>query len=76
MGSNVCHAAVCARSRGDAAGLAGSMYASTQEWASPSRNVTGFVGGTWNRFGHYYAVREGMPTERSMSAIAVEKNSQ
>ncbi|HEX8792641.1 MAG TPA: DUF3488 and transglutaminase-like domain-containing protein [Polyangiaceae bacterium] len=25
----------------------------------PSRNVTGFVGGTWNRFGHYYAVREG-----------------
>jgi hypothetical protein len=25
----------------------------------PARNVTGFVGGTWNRFGHYYAVREG-----------------
>jgi transglutaminase-like putative cysteine protease len=25
----------------------------------PSRNVTGFVGGTWNRFGSYYAVREG-----------------
>jgi transglutaminase-like putative cysteine protease len=25
----------------------------------PSRNVTGFVGGTWNRFGTYYAVREG-----------------
>src|SRR5258708_22441513 len=25
----------------------------------PSRNVPGFVGGTWNRFGHYYAVREG-----------------
>jgi transglutaminase-like putative cysteine protease len=25
----------------------------------PSRNVTGFVGGTYNRFGHYYAVREG-----------------
>ncbi len=25
----------------------------------PSRNVTGFVGGTWNRFGRYYAVREG-----------------
>ena len=22
-------------------------------------NVTGFVGGTYNRFGHYYAVREG-----------------
>jgi len=27
--------------------------------AIPSRNVTGFVGGTWNRFGRYYAVREG-----------------
>ena len=25
----------------------------------PSRNVTGFVGGSYNRFGHYYAVREG-----------------
>lgn len=25
----------------------------------PSRNVTGFVGGTYNRFGHYYAVRQG-----------------
>lgn len=25
----------------------------------PSRNVTGFVGGTYNRFGRYYAVREG-----------------
>lgn len=25
----------------------------------PSRNVTGFVGGTYNHFGHYYAVREG-----------------
>jgi protein-glutamine gamma-glutamyltransferase len=25
----------------------------------PSRNVTGFVGGTYNRFGHFYAVREG-----------------
>jgi protein-glutamine gamma-glutamyltransferase len=25
----------------------------------PSRNVTGFVGGTYNRFGKYYAVREG-----------------
>ncbi len=27
--------------------------------AIPSRNVTGFVGGTWNRFGRYYAVSEG-----------------
>jgi protein-glutamine gamma-glutamyltransferase len=25
----------------------------------PTRNVTGFVGGTYNRFGHYYSVREG-----------------
>jgi transglutaminase-like putative cysteine protease len=25
----------------------------------PSRNVTGFVGGTYNHFGKYYAVREG-----------------
>jgi hypothetical protein len=25
----------------------------------PSRNVVGFVGGTYNRFGKYYAVREG-----------------
>ncbi len=25
----------------------------------PSRNVTGFVGGTYNRFGQYYAVRQG-----------------
>jgi hypothetical protein len=25
----------------------------------PSRNVTGFVGGTWNQFGKFYAVRQG-----------------
>ena len=25
----------------------------------PSRNVTGFVGGTYNRFGQFYAVRQG-----------------
>ncbi len=25
----------------------------------PSRNVTGFVGGTYNRFGNYYSVRQG-----------------
>ncbi|HSY21473.1 MAG TPA: DUF3488 and transglutaminase-like domain-containing protein [Polyangiaceae bacterium] len=30
-----------------------------REVGIPSRNVTGFVGGTWNRFGHYYAVRQG-----------------
>jgi transglutaminase-like putative cysteine protease len=30
-----------------------------REVGVPSRNVTGFVGGTYNRFGKYYAVREG-----------------
>ena len=25
----------------------------------PTRNVTGFVGGSYNRFGQYYSVREG-----------------
>jgi len=25
----------------------------------PTRNVTGFIGGTYNRFGRYYAVRQG-----------------
>ena len=30
-----------------------------REVSIPSRNITGFVGGTYNRFGHYYAVREG-----------------
>jgi len=30
-----------------------------REIGVPSRNVTGFVGGQYNRFGHYYAVREG-----------------
>jgi hypothetical protein len=29
-----------------------------REIGIPSRNVTGFVGGTFNRFGKYYAVRE------------------
>lgn len=27
--------------------------------AVPTRNVTGFIGGTYNRFGDYYAVRQG-----------------
>jgi transglutaminase-like putative cysteine protease len=30
-----------------------------REVGIPSRNVTGFVGGTYNRFGRYYAVRQG-----------------
>ncbi|MEZ4298376.1 MAG: DUF3488 and transglutaminase-like domain-containing protein [Polyangiaceae bacterium] len=25
----------------------------------PTRNVTGFIGGTWNRYGRFYAVRNG-----------------
>lgn len=36
-----------------------SMAMMLRELNIPSRNVTGFVGGTYNRFGHYYAVREG-----------------
>ena len=45
---------------------AGTASSSRRRWRSccatvgiPSRNVTGFVGGTCNRFGQYYAVREG-----------------
>ncbi|MCL2723449.1 MAG: transglutaminaseTgpA domain-containing protein [Polyangiaceae bacterium] len=30
-----------------------------REIGIPSRNVTGFIGGTYNRFGRYYAVRQG-----------------
>jgi len=30
-----------------------------RELGVPSRNVTGFVGGTYNRFGDFYAVRQG-----------------
>lgn len=30
-----------------------------RELGVPARNVTGFIGGTYNRFGHYYAVRQG-----------------
>ena len=36
-----------------------SMALLLRELGIPSRNVTGFVGGTYNRFGNYYAVREG-----------------
>lgn len=36
-----------------------SMALMLREIGVPSRNVTGFVGGTYNRFGRYYAVREG-----------------
>lgn len=30
-----------------------------REAGVPTRNVTGFVGGTYNRFGNYYSVRQG-----------------
>jgi LPXTG-motif cell wall-anchored protein len=30
-----------------------------REVSVPTRNVSGFVGGTWNRFGGFYAVRQG-----------------
>jgi transglutaminase-like putative cysteine protease len=36
-----------------------SMALMLREIGIPSRNVTGFVGGTYNRFGRYYAVRQG-----------------
>jgi protein-glutamine gamma-glutamyltransferase len=36
-----------------------SMALMLRELGIPTRNVTGFVGGTYNRFGRYYAVREG-----------------
>jgi len=36
-----------------------SMALMLRELGIPSRNVNGFVGGTYNRFGRYYAVREG-----------------
>ncbi|MFO0678256.1 MAG: transglutaminaseTgpA domain-containing protein [Polyangiaceae bacterium] len=35
------------------------MAVMLREVGIPSRNVTGFLGGTYNRFGQYYAVREG-----------------
>jgi protein-glutamine gamma-glutamyltransferase len=30
-----------------------------REIGIPARNVTGFIGGTYNRFGHFYVVRQG-----------------
>lgn len=35
------------------------MAVMLREVGVPSRNVTGFVGGTYNRFGDYYSVRQG-----------------
>lgn len=36
-----------------------SMALLLREIGIPSRNVSGFIGGTYNRFGQYYAVRQG-----------------
>ncbi len=35
------------------------MAMMTRTLGVPSRNVTGFIGGTYNRFGRFYAVRQG-----------------
>jgi len=35
------------------------MVVLLRELRVPARNVTGFIGGSYNRFGHYYAVRQG-----------------
>ena len=35
------------------------MVVLLRELKVPARNVTGFIGGSYNRFGHYYAVRQG-----------------
>jgi transglutaminase-like putative cysteine protease len=35
------------------------MVVLLREQKVPARNVTGFIGGSYNRFGHYYAVRQG-----------------
>jgi transglutaminase-like putative cysteine protease len=45
--------------RGHCEFFSSAMAIMLREVGIPSRNVTGFVGGTYNRFGHYYAVREG-----------------
>lgn len=45
--------------RGHCEFFSSAMAIMLRELQIPSRNVTGFVGGTYNRFGHYYAVREG-----------------
>jgi transglutaminase-like putative cysteine protease len=45
--------------RGHCEFFSSAMAIMLRQMKIPSRNVTGFVGGTYNRFGHYYAVREG-----------------
>ena len=35
------------------------MVVMLRELGIAARNVTGFIGGSYNRFGHYYAVRQG-----------------
>jgi transglutaminase-like putative cysteine protease len=48
-----------ASKRGHCEFFSTAMAVMLREVGIPSRNVTGFVGGTYNRFGKYYAVREG-----------------
>lgn len=45
--------------RGHCELFASAMAVMLRELGIPSRNVTGLVGGTYNRFGGYYAVRQG-----------------
>src|SRR5262249_36983498 len=45
--------------RGHCEFFSSTMAVMLRELKVPSRNVMGFVGGTYNRFGRYYAVREG-----------------
>jgi transglutaminase-like putative cysteine protease len=45
--------------RGHCELFASAMAIMLREVGIPSRNVTGFVGGTYNRFGGYYVVRQG-----------------
>jgi hypothetical protein len=45
--------------RGHCEFYSSAMVVLLRELKIPSRNVTGFIGGSYNRFGHYYAVRQG-----------------
>jgi transglutaminase-like putative cysteine protease len=45
--------------RGHCEFYSSAMVVLLRELKIPARNVTGFIGGSYNRFGHYYAVRQG-----------------
>jgi len=45
--------------RGHCEFYSSAMVVLLRELKIPSRNVTGFIGGSYNRFGRYYAVRQG-----------------